>query len=367
MTTDVLVYHNIDHDYLDLFRLSALDQAILKHEAYLHNLKLRRNTLIPISSLLPEILCQIFDFAIERAGSVPSTLVALTHVCRFWRNVAIGCSTLWTDIAITSIPWTDEMLRRSAMSSLTIRASMFQFLTPAEQLSSRFRNLQVALTDIARIKELSIKGFPACCTRAQPLLADLPVSAPLLESLTISMSGVFPTSELGRCKLPPNALSDVHCLRQLHLSRCDVDWESPLFGQLTYLSVEDVSDDSRPSTAQLLTILQRLPGLRHLSLQSCLPTDGRDVDALPTEDASESIHLPHLDSLVLSGKLVELEPWLRRMTIPPTSTIKILCDEPETSAITTVLLNLLQGLRQSLPVHTLKISDDSPQRSRWST
>lgn len=347
----------------DCESLDTLDKAILKHETYALKLKSHRNTLIPISRLLPEILCRIFDFArpTERMGGVPSSLVALTHVCRSWRNLAIDCSTLWTDIAITSIPWTDEMLRRSRMSNMTIRATIAEFIVSEKQLCSHLRNLRVALTHMARIKELSIKGHPTCCIRVQPLLADLPVSAPVLESLTISMLGCW--GEVDRCKLPPKALSDVDSLRQLQLSRCDVDWESPLFGQLTYLSVEDVSDNSRPSTIQLLIILQRLRGLRHLTLRTCLPIDGRNISALSPEEGS--IHLPHLDSLVLSGKLVELEPWLRRMTIPSTSYINLQCDEPEPNVITRVLLNLLQVPPQSSGF-TLKIFDATLLRSRAS-
>ena len=367
MATDALVNQNVGQDYFDIFRLpdpneplDALDQTILKHETLVRKLKSHRNTLIPISRILPEILCRIFDF--EREGAVPSSLVAVTHVCQSWRNAAIDCSTLWTDIAITSIPWTDEMLRRSKMSSLTIRASMNEFLTPAKTLPSLFRNLQVALTHMARIKELSINGSPGCCVRVQPLLEHLPVSAPVLESLTISVLRFkfLSERELGHCKLPPKALSNVDRLCRLQLSRCNVDWESPVFRHLTYLSVENVSDDSRPSTTQLSTILQRLPSLLHLALKNCLPIGGRYIE-------EGSIHLPHLGSLVLSGKVVELEPWLRTMTISPTSSIELQCDEPEANAI---LLNLLQAPRRSsgmtltLPVYTLKIFDGtSHQRS----
>ncbi|KAF8971186.1 hypothetical protein BDZ97DRAFT_1619311, partial [Flammula alnicola] len=90
----------------------------------------KRNALSPASSVPPEVLCNIFALVkAENAGDLHpdgafefSALewVRVTHVCKWWRDVALNASWLWTDIALASRRWADEMFARSKEAPLTI-------------------------------------------------------------------------------------------------------------------------------------------------------------------------------------------------------------------------------------------------------
>jgi hypothetical protein len=57
--------------------------------------------LSPITFLLAEMLSLIFEFAQGYGGLVDIRVaIACSHVCRFWRNVALHTASLWTNIEL---------------------------------------------------------------------------------------------------------------------------------------------------------------------------------------------------------------------------------------------------------------------------
>ncbi|TEB31505.1 hypothetical protein FA13DRAFT_1583633, partial [Coprinellus micaceus] len=85
------------------------------------------DTLVPAASLPSEILSPIFLLcqSMERhpIGSLAKeTLrwIYLTHVCRHWRDAAIGCATLWSYLAFSKPEFTEVMLQRSRTAPLTV-------------------------------------------------------------------------------------------------------------------------------------------------------------------------------------------------------------------------------------------------------
>ena len=85
------------------------------------------NALSPIFRLPPEILAAIFvhcarfhhkslSICTRRPG-----WVKVSYVCRHWREVALGCPTLWSYHFVVSSRWTEELLARSMEVPLKIR------------------------------------------------------------------------------------------------------------------------------------------------------------------------------------------------------------------------------------------------------
>ncbi|KAI0061051.1 hypothetical protein BV25DRAFT_1785934, partial [Artomyces pyxidatus] len=65
----------------------------------------RRNALVPVARLPPEILDRIFAFVAHQTLSVKNSnredgrWINITHVCRSWRELAMSSHTLWTSIS----------------------------------------------------------------------------------------------------------------------------------------------------------------------------------------------------------------------------------------------------------------------------
>ncbi|KAI0263251.1 hypothetical protein BC834DRAFT_785328, partial [Gloeopeniophorella convolvens] len=86
----------------------------------------RRDALVPIYTLPPELLARIFHF---HALSHPPLIdgrslgwIVDTHVCQHWRQVALGDGSLWSDIKGPSAKnrWIPEMVARSKDAPLSI-------------------------------------------------------------------------------------------------------------------------------------------------------------------------------------------------------------------------------------------------------
>ncbi|KAI0290887.1 hypothetical protein BC826DRAFT_1106216 [Russula brevipes] len=98
-----------------------IDAAMLLTRALLTN----RNTLAPISILRPR--CSHGYFTSSRRGASWYELngfrwISVTHVCRHWRQVALGDSSLWARISgyQISTAWISEALARARNAPLTI-------------------------------------------------------------------------------------------------------------------------------------------------------------------------------------------------------------------------------------------------------
>ncbi|KAF9480801.1 hypothetical protein BDN70DRAFT_977314, partial [Pholiota conissans] len=101
--------------------VQSIDKAIQRHQEHILSLRRRRNGLIPISILPPEIFCAIFMIVRTNCAKMDSKTdkrawVELTHVCSHWRSIAISSPTLWALIDSSLLHDADrlyEVLRRS--------------------------------------------------------------------------------------------------------------------------------------------------------------------------------------------------------------------------------------------------------------
>ena len=58
-----------------------------------------------ISSLPPEIMLIIFSF-VKSAPLKPQDWIKFSHVCTYWRQVAINAPGLWCEPPLPNLPWT---------------------------------------------------------------------------------------------------------------------------------------------------------------------------------------------------------------------------------------------------------------------
>ncbi|EIW75858.1 hypothetical protein CONPUDRAFT_169110 [Coniophora puteana RWD-64-598 SS2] len=233
---------------------------------------------MPASSLPPELLEIIFEECILRAHNHDGLSwqfhvcvsrcildwVQVTHVCRHWRTVALGCPRLWSHPVVACGRWAEEMLARSRRARLTLSVRLDgdgdkqwkQSLKNAKQLviQAPFRLLVPLIGEIS--EQITSSG-----------------SASELESLSLAQR--FFTK--GSTELPIGIhLVSVAGLRRLHLGPFNFDFSKSLF--------EDMSN------------------LRDLSLRSCL----RRL----TGDKEKQIHLLNLARLHLIDDIDDCKDFI---------------------------------------------------------
>ena len=133
-----------------------------------------RNTLAPINKIPPEVLTLIPNFweTYERNRDI----VALTHVCRAWRQTFISCS-LWTDFDCVDADKTLVYLERSKSPSINLWLDRERPLLPHDP------TFQITPHAIARLKSVGIVGS---VESIQDITAHISHPAPLLEDMTIN-------------------------------------------------------------------------------------------------------------------------------------------------------------------------------------
>ena len=293
------------------------------------------SALPPIFTLPPELLTRIFHFyALEvppwSDGVQKLGWIAVTHVCRRWRQVALGDSSLWARITGISpnAKWISEMLFRSRNAPLVVDFAV----TPVPEILSKFAR------HIFSIRELRLRGLSV--HHYQGLQKICALEAPALEHLELGVSGPYPVTfhQLGfgwttlfRGLAPK--------LRTLSLSNISIPRSLIPCGQLTQLKITLFRGISVHSTAllsdssQLLDLLINTPNLEVLVLEF------RSSTILFQAPHGQAVHLPHLSHLYLGGSTSCVANLLKVLQLPSSTTLHLRCisENPSTHNVNIIL------------------------------
>ena len=290
----------------------------------------RGSAITPIPVLPPELLAQIFRFyALEgppSSGGVQELgWIGVTHVCRCWRQVALGDLSLWARITrfSSNMKWISEMLVRARNAPLVVDF----VVTPAPEVLSMFP------PHIFRIRELRLRGLDVY--RSQGLLQIFALEAPALEHLEL-VSTLYPVSFHQLCGTTLFG-GQVPKLRTLSLSGVPIPWSLVPRGQLTQLKISlfiEIPFPNTPSSnesSQLLDLLINTPDLEVLVLEFCLPT--MLVQALD----GQAIHLPRLSRLCLAGSTSRIASLLKMLQLPSSTALHLRCVSKDPSNVNIIL------------------------------
>jgi len=215
------------------------------------------NATAPLNKLPPELLHAIFSYLcpethrnwdVERTSPYED-LLAVTHVCRHWRDIAVSATGLWTYIILAA----GFMKGEISIAQLCMRRSGVQPLDLFYTLSPVFVHPGCGwmLPDSRRLRS-AVYGYVGESSGDE--LVSFFRQAPYLERLEIRGSASFPLPTLFSGTTPR--------LRELTISRC-TPWPNNQFGSLTALNLllqKDVVIHS------LLDALRRSPHLEELLL-----------------------------------------------------------------------------------------------------
>ncbi|KAG5638349.1 hypothetical protein H0H81_000482 [Sphagnurus paluster] len=317
------------HDLAAEKTRDAIDQELQRLEDSIRLLKSKRNILAPISRLPPEILSKIFAFRAAEAAEGPSPLgwIKLTHVSRHWRAVALESPRLWANLVFTRPKWSEEMLKRSKMASLIVKADL-TCITPRI-----FDAVRLALLHGPRIQELQLRA--ASSTIERLLTKEFRFEAPMIHSLTISIPPVTRFGTDMGFTIPSHVLQgETPYLRKLQLERCNINWDSSLLNGLTHLKIHNCA---RPTTRQLLDALERMPSLQVLNLADALPTSPEHPAQEPSP--SQDVKLAQLAELTIVSSVSECANLVNRITVPTSARIHLSCNgtSPDFSGIMKII------------------------------
>ncbi|KAH6917617.1 hypothetical protein BKA70DRAFT_1395324 [Coprinopsis sp. MPI-PUGE-AT-0042] len=285
----------------------SIDEQIKALQENIWVLRSRRNDLAPIARLPPEILSRVFlhcrwaparpptrkpsrrrydredycppdeesdnSLSLHERGKLAIDWHYFTFVSQQWRDAAIGCLALWSDISDDcSAAWTGLMLKRSKNAPLSV-----SMLTG---IATTLKEWPLGiLRDRGRLKNLAI-GHSVFSFYAEVsyFISDLKTPAPLLETLSLAFwNSVGIHISIPVNTLPEGILADVAPkLRQLKLIQwVPVSWNCRLLSNLTHLKI-DLTTTGESSVAPLpgkvfLDMLERMPTLEELDLSMNLP------------------------------------------------------------------------------------------------
>lgn len=278
---------------------------------HIRALKSYRNSLTPVARLPHILLTDIFILVhhsetTDKFARHSLTCIQISHVCRAWRDSALQCPLLWTNIRFRPPEWTAIMLERSRTAPLTV-------VIPVEDLDLAedgfVSSVRLALSHIRHIRYLCIILFDRFRDLGDLLTPFLTGSPEILEELILSSVPVFPNYVYPSMENAP-------CLRSLELQSCHINWQRfASVGKLTTLALKDIPIASRPSVENILSLLQTMTMLEKLTLIHAIPELPPNIRTLPPNDIAP-IKLERLFELSLTGFVLDCANVMRHFIMP---------------------------------------------------
>ncbi|KAF5325100.1 hypothetical protein D9619_010019 [Psilocybe cf. subviscida] len=290
---------------------SLIDEEITDLRARLSLLQNRRNGLAPVSKLPDEILVRIFLIFRDSTDLHPKKWQHITHICQYWRHVAVRSPSLWTQLHDFPPALAQLMLERSQNAPLHVRLTFRHSVT----------TLTAILHEIERIRTLNVDLGPSnFLDTIYDILAGLgrDWGVPALESLII---------HLGRSLEPHPAfvrvVTDIfrptRRLRRLSLINAPYDGGMFPLPSLTHLCLYGRSLDD-VSGAQFVETLHHMQNLQALEIS----LEDTNIRQFPPTLRLRPIHFPRLRRLeITDGDEGYLEPFLPLVTHPQLHQLRV--------------------------------------------
>ncbi|KAF8262412.1 hypothetical protein EI94DRAFT_1743694 [Lactarius quietus] len=299
------------------YQLQAINAEVKSLEESLRALKLRRNALLPVSSLPPEVIATIFSFLRLRVTSTAHVLrekteplewLRVAHVCHQWREVALDHPLFWNHVDFTTVTSASaaEILARAKKAPLHLVAKV----PKGHWDDDRFNAFEEELQN--RVSHISHLNISAGTIDLRSISEVLTSPAPILEYLSLSNEEYEHKFLPSRVFIPNNIFGgSTPRLSCLELHSCNISWKSPLLKGLKSLEILSLSAKMRPSLAIWLNALDNMPQLERLILHSATPI----APTLPY-DVDRTVTLPVLTHLDISGSAINCALALAHLNLP---------------------------------------------------
>ncbi|KAI0704058.1 hypothetical protein C8Q76DRAFT_801822 [Earliella scabrosa] len=291
------------------------------------------NAAQPINRLPIEILSVIFSLVPRPDRSVSSRRIFHRHqwldlrdvcrllaTCRHWRQVGIGCPSLWTTLVDTRrrspARWWFDRYKGGPLAVNLGYSPTEQTMALLCKHRSEVRALAASKLGSEALDTLTSASFPAL---QHCVLTDMAVGA--------ERSFIHPSSQR---------------LRTLELRSCG-SLSPVLLPALTHLVIGEFTINTPAGAHQFSTFINGCPGLQML----CLDNIGlRDLTVTWDEQNGKAIRLPHLKVLCLNGRFYGLigqhtvRALLSQLAIPDSCAVVLPSVMPQTLPLCLDILGL---------------------------
>ncbi|KAI0766630.1 hypothetical protein BD413DRAFT_615043 [Trametes elegans] len=301
----------------------VVQAQIATHTNAIIELKTQYNNMSPSSRLPPEILSEIFTLvAVDHFQSMRKMhygsfraykWIALTHVCRAWRNIALNTPRLWSRIIVTQSDMALEVLSRSRKAPLHVSATVNAPDDP------RAAVLDAIVKEPSRLEELHVTA-PARMVHAWSSKWTQPADNLEKLSLDSDLKAFDHSSLFASSSLCPQLFSGhAPSLRHLDVQRIAIDWNHPLFCETLRSLTIHANYDITPKLGvftQLLDALVNMKQLERLQLNEAIPRLAEEGTHSP--EVQRTVMLPNLQLIDLFSDGTECAQLLRHLSLPPT-------------------------------------------------
>ncbi|KAI0262710.1 hypothetical protein BC834DRAFT_889983 [Gloeopeniophorella convolvens] len=324
--------------------------ALTEHKIHsvllqLSTLRSQRNAFSPVSKLPTELLARIFRFHARHPSPPPPRVappyppgsdhdsrlgwIAVTHVCRQWRQAALEDNRLWERVSFALPPeWVEEILSRAGAAPIEIVLDVFDDNDPSEAWGIIFDHLH-------HTRSISLYGLsPGDLGTVNKLLST---PAPMLTGLELGLADDrTPLVDLRQILNGTTIFGEeAPKLSELSLYRFANPWEFVPRGSLTSLRIKfekvDLQEGASAATTWdgLMYTIANNPNLRTLSLDFCLPSPSSSW--YPHHYGV--VTLPQLEYLSVGGKSHSVFKFLTSMRYPLSTYLDISCSSEQATAV----------------------------------
>lgn len=301
-----LTRHNLNNIVAEVDdTIEACHRAIRQYQDAIRSLQGTRNMYCKVSHLPDELLEEIFCSYVEDEDDCASC-IPLTHVCRRWRQVAIGSPKLWTRLVSSQESNPEplrEFLTRSVPLSIDARISIDEGFKDREESAST----SLMLSNLSRIRHLRLRASFHSPT-PNPIVNNTPTTASRLQSLMLDLRRTHNSDEcvvsLFSAGLP--------VLRRVTIQCACIYYPLTLAQpSITTFILSSHDWTQQPVAAfHLLAALCKMPSLTCLSLSLCLPR------SIPDDITNQIVTLSRLRELHVHDTLDGMAWLLNHLRLP---------------------------------------------------
>ncbi|KAI0812589.1 hypothetical protein BC629DRAFT_1720536 [Irpex lacteus] len=355
-------------EYTGIKRIEDVDQEIQRIIEHHRALNAHRNSLVPISTLPPEVLCSIFRLCAPTPGNGTPNL-AFCQVCRQWRTLALDDPQLWRTPILSRPQLGLEMVARAKGLPLTIELDIQDIACPPVLKSALLKPLRTTFEANAVVHCHLIRLPSDLSSLLDPLIDLLALrSGETLRTLDLRFRDCPNAMLGGRAATPEVIFSD---LRELRLTRCLWPLSAACYFNLSVLEIREP-----PSTIDLdtaLNIVRESPNLTTLAFIDAL------FELLPILQSPHKLTLSLLKQLTLqtNDEPSTLLLFLSALDLPSLSDLRVKIDRLRyqqpveaadfiailrciTNKITGPLINALDTLSYCITTQSLDIGATCP-------
>ncbi|KAF5341420.1 hypothetical protein D9758_012301 [Tetrapyrgos nigripes] len=313
----------------EIERLGKLTLKLSRQRAELERYQREHLTLLsPVRRLPPETLTGIFEYYCElpisiQRDTIMAPAVNLSHVCSFWRELALSLPTLWSSLRVDVGTGSDITFGRAQLLQHILVHSGSHPLTMDLKIQTRW----------SRVNPLFMHALVQHSHRWETLSYNpnsqfdftTPSEAPgglilsHLKSLTLQY-GNCTESQFGQMFKEAKALKHL-CLEDVFFDT-ESDFSAPFVtlvpcGQLTSAKF------SRQTVPQVMAVLLNSPKLESMTIDNSYPEPpaGWGTAGNPQSLVHPTVQLNHLTSLTIST--TDLEGWFTRLSTPALTSLTI--------------------------------------------